>query len=273
MSIYGWHYTSAQGLLNIIESKSFHVTNAKFLNDPLEKDYSLFTLVETIKKYQGHKFYENINKNIVTSNFQMRDKEHYIISLSTDHDSLAMWQYYGNLGYAIKIDIEELYNNGFVKDLQVNSGLINETSHGKVIYNKDQQKDILEKMLNKVFLPSLNTIENYNDLINEFNTEFGIKRYFFKNEAYAHEKEWRCVFTLNKSDSIQANKYRTSKKGVVVPYIIIDISKDINKIVKEIKVHPLMEEDLTIHGLELFLETNKLSTVKLSKSDIPFREM
>ncbi len=54
---YAWHYTSPQGLYGILTDSCFHVTNAKFLNDPSEIKYADNVLIKAMVKYHEHPKY------------------------------------------------------------------------------------------------------------------------------------------------------------------------------------------------------------------------
>ncbi len=183
-----------------------------------------------------------------------------------------MWQYYGLFGYALKLNISNLFRSAFVSGLQVDTERMNNTSIGKVIYDEEKQISLLKQKLDKIYKSGLKSIKEVNHLINDLCIQFEIQKLFYKNNAYNNEKEYRCLFSISSDDSIKANKYRLSKNGMIVPYIVVQFT-NLDDIIEEIKIHPLMDEQLSKDGLVALFKTKKMKSIPITKSEIPFREL
>lgn len=269
---YAWHYTSAQGLYGILNDKCFHVTNALFLNDPTEIEYSKNLLLQAIKKYYEHPQYNEIADLILNMHIRSKIWEHYVLSLSLNDDSLPMWQYYGKNGYALKLDIDKLFKISFVKNIPVDTERTDMTTMGEVIYNVKHQLASLDRNLSKIFNTNRENKSDLHRLIYDFINDFETNRLFYKDSAYSNEKELRYLFSLNNEDANASSLFKLSRNGMLVPYIVVDIL-EIWDIITEIKIHPLMDEDLTKNGIKRFLKHNGTENIKITKSKVPFREL
>jgi len=122
-----YHYTSIEGLLGIIESKSVWATNVLYLNDASELNYAvgLFKrqILEFKKKSSNARsveniFFETLIENIVnlipSDNFGF-----YVSSFSEEKDLLSQWRGYCpkgigfSLGFKFNNLIECSHQQGF----------------------------------------------------------------------------------------------------------------------------------------------------------------
>ncbi|MDP2565063.1 DUF2971 domain-containing protein [Pseudoalteromonas marina] len=226
---YVYHYTSADGLKGILESKSLWATNAEYLNDfreikegidkikSLRDSLSEFSQRKLEEIYAKHK---NLSLDVVKKAMQNEEvhlanhflqflwyiieknalDEIYTTSFTTKRDSLNHWLTYGTeqTSYCIKFNKEELHDDMYFRQRKFLS------SYDAVEYKP--ATNILNSVLEKHYLPELlgyilnsNLDEKEQDekcaiaAIEAFN-EIIFKVSSIKNRAFEYEKEYR--FTL-----------------------------------------------------------------------------
>lgn len=243
------HYTNIKGLEGILSSKCFWVTRSDYLND-LSETIHIKNVVSTIynsfaKNKQAY-YNSHDSRGILLDNFMdyikyigerldnshtTRDYDIYVLSLSENSDSLALFSYYSALGgCCLGFNAEKLLNfMAPARDFNSYKGLI--VTGGNVIYQMDKQVKILwddiMEVYNSVFQRlkyyEVYTIDQriYNMIFNELMNFilFKIQTYamFFKNPSFYHEEEYRVVFIV---DEEHANIVKKRDKGTDgIPYI------------------------------------------------------
>ena len=153
-----FHYTSPNGLLGIISNQSIWFNNSDFLNDISESDY-FFEISSKIgnsenrgkradnlafRTYLISMFHSNADGR-GRETFSREKERRYIFSLSLDNDSLSLWNYYTKTidatGYNIGIDLKRMTDSF---ELFSNQELL----IGRVIYDCEKQKELLEELYN-----------------------------------------------------------------------------------------------------------------------------
>lgn len=293
-----YHYTSAPGIMGIIEYNKFWVSRSDFLNDESELNY-IHTVIESVctnliqdialrnivlDKIHDKKQREDYHYEYPKNRMQ---KGYYILSFSTREDSITLWSEYANFrGYCITFD----YNNLIQEVLKQNKNLL--AWHGSVIYNvEEQEKYIIEAltqtapaMLQKDF-DQIITGYYQNQQDDDFNREFEalidnfmmictIYSMFFKQECFKEEYEYRIVFlACHNNISRECNtemKFR-EKDGVLMPYIEVEITNDkVALPIRAIVAAPQNSMNLGVRGIEYFLQSKGYNT-PVRKSKIPLR--
>ena len=285
-----YHYTNAAGLLGILQNESFWVSKSNFLNDFSEISY-INTVIENICKDMFTDEHELITGMILKMvHFKYFGKsmyqKYYILSLTENQDSLALWSTYSNFfGYNIGLEGSDL--------VQIMSNSQNTTPlgiHGKVIYDKAIQYQIIKDEINKTKIPLLYNkyLESSNselipqltheiDSITNVLCEYGV---FFKDPLFCQEEEYRIVFfhSMNMHLSPKLNpeiKFR-DRNGIIIPYIEVPMTNNKGYLpVKEIMIGPKNNIDIAEQGLEFFLYMlgikRVMKQVTIVRSGIPLR--
>ena len=109
---YLYHYTSVQGFESIIKNQCIRMTRSDFMNDPHDCQI-FFDIVERyIEQISMEEVADSLNLNHreqvlkTVKNYSVVDYLHfiienipiYVLSLTTEQDSLPMWNYYGGNG-------------------------------------------------------------------------------------------------------------------------------------------------------------------------------
>lgn len=287
-----YHYTSESGFNSILfssndlENITLWASRYDCLNDKSEGEIILEIYKETCKELLNDRkidktFYDiivdlKLSDEVLFSfepqqekDSEMREYNRYIISFSTEEDSLPMWNYYskGNYyeGFNIRFYPNEIIDTlqNYFKDKFVNVWL------GPVVYDKDAQKDLTKKLILTLF-------ESYDGENQEFLTDFISRRLLdlslvFKNEKFKHENEVRIVIDVAENENDISVKYRTYK-GYTIPYIEIKIHKD--KVIS-VTLGPLPLRNTEIKKQKQIvkerLKRNGYNNAFVNSSEIPVR--
>ena len=194
--------------------------------------------------------------------------DRYVCSFSKNKDSLSMWNYYSkgnryegfNIGlYApiLKISLESLFKN-----IEAVPYIF------PVIYNKQEQKSLIEKMLLK--LKDLYQKERESQIRYIVSNRLLDWSLIFKKECFQHEEEVRIIIYIAKREQKIPVKYRMNA-GYLVPYIELCFDKEC---VSEVVFGPLqIDEKQKMHQvkvMEELLQSKEYSAI-VDYSKIPVR--
>lgn len=278
-----YHYTNSKGVMGMIEDGAFWATKSDFLNDPQEFRY-ITQVVEDI----GIENIENkVWRDIFLKAYRKRNlkagskgdvyyahKEYYVLSFSLLGDSITLWSEFSNeTGYNMEFDYERL-----LEKLEKLSKLI---WHGKVIYEKDRQQQLLLDLLLREGPRQLNTtfeeimqgcvekgssqlFEEYMDIFQRVQNVYAM---FFKKEGFQEENEYRFIVKKMREDRV----YFREQEGFMIPYMNIPISDGRHQIpVKSLKVSPQNHTDLAQKGMAYYM-SSKGYKVPVALSDLQLR--
>ena len=269
-----YHYTSANGLNGILNSKKIWFSNTRFLNDEQERCYTYKLIIDEINKMPKSPLNEGLisyydenskEKNNVNTNYFEYD--YYIACFSNNKDSLSLWNYYtksdNSTGYNIEFDKNELINNLDLTAMDI---------HGQVIYKENEQRELIKKILkryneeyNKIKEDDIDSRLNMGTYMSLLISFYSL---FFKHPAFEHEEEYRIAIGKN---SINNNKFKCkfrAYKDFFIPYF----EKDFNKsCIKSITISPTQKQKITQESIKKMLSEMSYKNIKVVNSDIPLR--
>ena len=225
-----FHYTTAEGLIGILASSSFWMTNLRYMNDLSELQYARDLITEVLES----KSLES-SANDVLSEFFRRVKttfspfeggtEVFAACFCENGNLLSQWRAYGGKGggYAVGLDFFHL-----VRFLSKQCFL------RKVIYERDEQQRIIMNVIDKICsllnemtknqdvkqADSDNTLPQFCLFLNRILGEY---IFSFKHPEFMQEHEWRLVHIwdcnpiLNRESDFRDLKFRTFS-GNVIPF-------------------------------------------------------
>lgn len=290
-----YHYTTSDGLIGIINSKSLWATCIDFLNDPNELTYginlchqiveSLDSISESLKLALGVYFEiysENRKDKYLTSDL-------YIISFCEHHETLGQWRLYGKNGegYCVGINLNE--NIILIPEYDIaeefDEIVLTSCAHPKkVIYDSKQQHDLITGIILSVD-SELSTIFENKKIIPSSNESFSIysqtARFiienilpFIKKPEFYDESEWRILIKFEKNIS---RKFRTNN-NVIIPYTILKFyertGKEASQIsvpIKDIIIGQALNFQRAHQGLRYFLKSYNHDEISISRSLIEFQ--
>ena len=290
-----YHYTPADALKSIIEKKQFWLTESGYMNDLYDTKFAVIL----IKKLLEDKKYMDVASGIkFIANKADEHKRSFILSFSVKEDDLPMWNYYSkSTGYNLEMrsDVFEsilgkeiwdciLFPGEEASDAEIANQMKNKLKEhwyassffGKVIYDKETQEAIFKDIF-ALYRDCLNN-DHLKDLCEDL--FLFIFRSFFpyiKSKHFEYEGEYRLVITVpDNAPIINISKFlnfRTSN-NVIVPYIILDISKlyeESSEAITKITIGPIGKQNPDIKvGLEEF-RSSKGYSMEVEESKIDLR--
>ena len=284
------HYTTMEGLHGLIQGAitkgtqtllNFWASNIFAVNDPnelmfgydtiwkllpkIEKDNRMpkgYRLSEiwNLKKENDTTSYNDILKESLYNNY---DSNPYIISFSQSIDSLSLFRLYSNNGCGVSIVFSygELKEQGFqLFDVIYSKGDVD-------IYNRDlnRKTNTLYNSYLKEIKQDSNNTDRFSIMLKHLTLLSLVVAPYIKNEDYADEREIRFSKTEKFSETV---KFRLSKNGNMIPYIIQEIPVCT---IKKIIIGPCADYMTARKMIEFELESKGIGGIPIEKSKTNYR--
>ncbi len=305
-----FHYTSAQGLYGILESKCFWATHFQFLNDSKEFYVARDSLIEFVRK-EIHKqlaawkvnkqaefkdgitladlaeheanvivdalyktSYDKVGAPFVFSGFCYKpDHKHY------QNGGLLHWATYGQKGgYAIRLNPHRLAS--LLKKESTQFGDFGYRS-GKVVYSSEAPESRFSKEYQIIGKVARSMVEGIakNKLtdvdVSESADPFWNVSSMLKDDYFSDESEARIVamlVNLDKPDIRRHTIHMRHGDGVSIPYIKIfeQILIGENCPIDAIIVGPHPEKERRLRALSTYIRHVGLKFIEIIESNVPY---
>jgi hypothetical protein len=266
-----YHYTSASGLMGIIENREIWATKIDYLNDAHEYwhaqalAYQALTRREKKKSNEAVKFALNEMKERLERRLDMGV---FVASFSEEGDLLSQWRAYcpAKGGFSVGFPTEVIFSERPPgQDLSLR----------KCIYTYRRQRRFIEDAITWCLEPLLSSSESSKQRTEELG--HGCAWNFFrlmtlsspllKSPGFAEEKEWRLVLINHAS---QTPLYRTSD-SLIVPYISIPLYSETKSFaISRVVVGPTGKLDLSFESLKSYLAHSGISC-RVATTKVPYR--
>lgn len=256
-----YHYTSQSGFKGIIESRSIWATHIRYLNDSQEFEYACTSIKEILESYIDTYDRDTINH----IKFSINGFNHVnicVCSFSKKRDDLSQWRAYSHYqtGYSI----------GFALDFLKATCAENEYIIAKCLYNRDAQREMLEKAIKQQVEICKN---DFPALVERLKLILGILGPICKDPNFIDEDEIRIITPPRRCDCDNFD-FREGKSSLI-PYCKIKLNfKQISNDIREVLVGPTPEPTLAVSAANSFLYRNWEGIHDkdiAKKSTIPFR--
>jgi len=209
-----FHYTTATGLLGILQSNTLHATHARFLNDGEELQYGLTVVREVLERCPAPP-----GVGVTNALLQEPFATIFVACFCETDDQLSQWRGYapGETGYSIGFSTSTLP----MDRLRL------------VHYKRSDQERVVRRAIERGVAPS--TVEDFRIDSDEsaarawaLTEELVIVATTLKHPTFADEREWRLVkhIPIRQPDGILEGD-RTSvdvhfrpARRFVIPYVI-----------------------------------------------------
>ena len=287
-----YHYTSADGLIGRLSSKSIWLTDLRYMNDLSELQYSKALVEKRLALQLEAPGLSDIQKTFIRRIGTSFDPFHagysvFSASFCEEGNLLSQWRAYRGRGggYAIGFDFFHLLRL-----------LSRHCVLRRVMYGESEQVTVIDSVI-KEFLRVLDNDENkllnlketessfLPALCQAFSSTIGELMFSFKHPDFKEEREWRLVhFASASPTSHRGNdlpKFR-SYDGNIIPYYTVQLDKAIALSLEdtygyafpvvELMIGPTINADLNQESVKLLLlSLNPDIAPKISRSGIPLR--
>ena len=227
------HYTSAEGLYGIIESREIWATNVLYLNDASELS-DAFKILTSELESRPLRLGERARWYLECIPQYSEDipLDHFVTSFCQDGDLLGQWRGYGTPGAGYSIGFQASAIECAARREENN--LRGACTLRRVQYSLDRKKEMIRTRidaLNEILAPIASELEppsheelrGIEPLLQRITASFCRTMALMKHAAFEEEKEWRLVRTLWKKHVPTADwpvKIRPIR-GKLAPYVPI----------------------------------------------------
>lgn len=279
-----YHYTSALGLLGILSSRSLWFTHIEYFEDRSEVEYGRELFLKIVAELNDESylpkqktFIQNI-LNHFENEWEENKDEIFTVSFCSKEDVLSQWQRFANNGYCLGFNLSgnTYFGYQFSSKYHAVPGLLNQ-----VIYDEEKQNNYIENILKRLLtlLQDVDevTVEDCESVVYR---QIKPRLYYYKNNFFRDENEWRFVFDL-KSFEFRGNINRDSlisfrtKEGNIIPYVSLIVLNNTSEhptkfpLTKIYKGPTLNKYDS--RSIEYLLSKHNLPKVEIKESMIPIR--
>lgn len=259
-----YHYTTIEGLVGIISGSSLWLSDVMYLNDKDEFLHGFRVLESEFYKIKKAKSQSLHQANVFIESMMVACRQRarvYSCSFCEGGDILSQWRGYANGGVSI----------GFKSDYFLNAD--NDFSVHRVIYKDELKSDLAWDF----FVSLQNSVSMYIDSGKRiYDDVYFMKSVcdilltfscILKSQWFSEENESRLMI----SDIIPRDdiSHRVSD-GVIIPYLSQKI--EISEAVCEIIIGPNSRSEILLRGIKSFIDSAKLSNLKVRNSSIPYRK-
>jgi hypothetical protein len=311
-----WHYTDGGALMNILAKNELWAGSVAFMNDTNELLSGSIQLRKHFEDQRASLSEATVQKlEEYIPEVKARSRDSFVLSASSDDDSLTMWRYYGRdqVSFAIGLDRseslvplarfergdhphppadyeEDMYdfdeegNRFLIHD--PDTVLIEGGEWKPVVYESKQQSEIITEIFEKL----RDGVEKRNSSGENGRRWIWMFPYFvnedldlIKNEGFRDEREERIILWPN-----PAWKFVYHRPGPfgLVPYVKLTslagdnidphedrfATKAGRLPIREIRIGPTPYSVEAVGSLKQLLEFHGLHDVKVTYSEIPFRQ-
>lgn len=287
-----YHYTTAEGVQGIVESREFIATKSDFLNDKLEFQYAVEVMERLTEKYivnepLRNRFFSALKQEIdrlgiitpscaADGTCEEDDMSFYVVAFSKSQNNALLWAEFTEFrGYCLEFDYEKLVE-GFQNRVFL---------HGTVIYDEaEQMNGLLESLLACIrhlieegavdlegfFEEEANPSEaSLQKLVGEMAVVCSVYAMFFKKSFFEGEEEYRFVFPpLSEELQPMKPKFRLLEQ-IFLPYILVELEGEAVPL-ESVMVGAKNNSDIAARGMRYFLKTQGIE-IPVLLSDIPLR--
>ncbi len=278
-----FHYTTAAGLLGILDSSGFWATDLRFLNDAQEAVYARDLFVGAARSVDnpalqaGHPLHDTAKefgeafagyKKLVARDINSPNFAVYVTCFCESGDLLSQWRAYGSdHGYAIEVKTDALKTA-----VQQIAGSATPLPHGdepaemslmQVRYGPDAAADIVSTAMREMSEDTnLGHVGVHAHMMALHLTAMlaGVK-----HPGFQEEREWRVVAVFE-GEGPKHVKFRSTPMAIV-PYIEVPLPKDA---IVTIRVGPGRHVDVREAGVRRLLRTVGCEAPVLH-SEVPLR--
>lgn len=276
------HYTSIKGLVGIIQSGGFWLSDHRFLNDSEEYHNGrklVHTIITRLMDKKRHAHFREILARTADLLKEEKEPAQYVCAFSTKTDSLDQWRAYAPGEQGVALTFENVLDEG-----HSHFSIPPTMKLYRIVYCDDIKTMMLTRTIAKFSRECRkDTVESVTIEKKQWaqllSSALAIDFITFKHASYENEAETRMVVASGNVGQFETVHHRVTKNKIV-PYIT---SADLYGKspctcstypllpLKEIRVGPTATQQMTLRSIEEFLAHAGYGHVPVLKSGIPFR--
>lgn len=290
-----YHYTSAEALLGILQSRSLWATDIRFLNDTEEFTFARDLISSELTRRASRLRTERVRSNLAE---QLKDltahapPPAYVVSLSEQGNALSQWRAYAPRdGVAIGFHHRAL---GAVKAFALRRcTYLNEAHNASKqdrqaldlivddIYASMQwaARLMIQREARKVSTDDMETIEALRDHADMIALRFVWSALSIKHAGFAEESEWRLISNmpeLSLAHPLGPDSIVNFRRGAfgVTPYLLAALPESWRNVplgIARIVVGPSSNAAATVGSIQDLLRLKLQSPALVEYCGIPFR--
>src|ERR1700733_1024403 len=254
-----FHFTSQNGLIGILKSKSMYATDATYLNDSQEVVYA----VSLAKKYFKNRPPKELRfamemMNVLDQTESLVGKlPVYVASFSEEPDLLSQWRGYCPQGPGFALC--------FAADRMATIASAKQWALFKCIYDEAQQIEVIKKI-------EEHAKSSYDPTkTSPLHVIFGLTLLSFatvlKHPKFREETEWRAIQRVGGTPSIRAGA------STLIPYIDFPLTINATDSLElaRLVVGPTPHANLAVRAAKALLQARSVTCPEPVSSEIPFR--
>lgn len=260
-----YHYTTQEGLLGIIESRSIWASEIRYLNDTTEFQTGLEVVsaalrarLDDIGSDEGDARGEAIFRDFAT----VEEAKVFVLSLTEKGDDLSQWRAYGgsHSGFSIGFDIEGL------KVLAAEHSF----SLERCLYDVPEQNVLAETIVNSALAWLTAGDRMTQRRRREFRRSMIQTAPLFKDYRFRDEQEWRLVSVSHEVTTPEIG-FRSGISTIIPHYCLPLFAADGSCPLSSVIVGPTPHADLSLDSTYALLRSRGFKHAKVRKSEIPLR--
>lgn len=282
---YLYHYTNAQGLLGMLQSRRVWATDSRFLNDPTEISYAIRVVREVMSGVlkDDPRGLKALSRSIsdLLAEYEANAKV-YIACFCPKGDLLSQWRGYGAVGGGFALGFSARHLGAH----EITSFEKPEPILRKVIYDRRTQQQLVGDWLRGLGLlerarhkapNAVRAQRRSNDAWGTFNMFLSECLNCFKDPAYREEHEWRVIqFGRVAFRDVLTASFRAGGSRVV-PYVELDLRPAKGRYrgelpLRVVRYGPTLDPRVTERSLRLLSEAHGFDERRLTikRSGVPF---
>jgi hypothetical protein len=265
------HYTSFDGLIGILESRSMWASSIRYLNDGAEFTYAVDLFADALSEAASRRpSVRRVFRMAVHSLLNYDDESGagtsgvFVVSFSEHGDTLSQWRAYcpAGAGVSISIDAQDLENLATDQMFRFD----------RCVYDIEVQRHMVAQLVDS-FIPSAERVAKAFDdeqfyAAVDYLTHFESIAPLLKHPSFAEEREWRVVARRPTAASLQFRAVRT----LLVPYVRFSLQTSAGLLpISHVVVGPTPHPHLNASAIRAALGAAGARNVGTAPSEIPFR--
>lgn len=269
-----YHYTTQSGLLSILENDCIRATKIQYLNDSSEYQLALElsdkVLKERLKSEHDEKQLEKI-KCLINNVYTIGQLNICVFSLSEERDLLSQWRAYGGDAAGYSIGFRASYIAAKAKEQNF--------VLAKCVYNEDEQKILITRLIDETLKQDFNTIPGYCDpkrprtLVilhtgGDFTDQLAMIAPVIKHKTFNEEKEWRLISV--KAINVRNMCFRPGL-SMLTPYYNFALGANKDQYLDRVIIGPGPHMNLAEIATQSLLAYWDVAHVEVYRTEIPYR--